>query len=95
MNMTNISKFIRATLLLLFKLKYETFNNRFSKIIKLVYDLILEDHFKLTINEDINNYTLNEKLIEEPIKKYEKIKLYGYTLFILCNKYLYLCIWSS
>lgn len=70
MNMTNISKFIRATLLLLFKLKYETFNNRFSKIIKLVYDLILEDHFKLTIDEDINNYTLNEKLIEEPIKKY-------------------------
>lgn len=68
MNMTNISKFIRSTLLLLFKLKYETFNNRFSKIIKLVYDLILEDHFKLTIDEDI--YTLNEKLIEEPIKKY-------------------------
>ena len=51
-------------------IKYETFNNRFSKIIKLVYDLILEDHFKLTIDEDINNYTLNEKLIEEPIKKY-------------------------
>lgn len=68
MNMTNISKFIRSTLLLLFKLKYETFNNRFSKIIQLVYDLILEDHFKLTIDEDI--YTLNEKLIEEPIKKY-------------------------
>ena len=68
MNMTNISKFIRSTLLLLFKLKFETFNNRFSKIIKLVYDLILEDHFKLTIDEDI--YTLNEKLIEEPIKKY-------------------------
>ena len=68
MNMTNISKFIRSTLLLLFKLKYETFNNRFSKIIKLVYDLILEDHFKLTIDEDI--YTLNEKLIEEHIKKY-------------------------
>ena len=86
--MTYFSKFIRSTILLLFKLKYENFTD-FKTIVKLVYDLLFSDQSSIKIDEKLKSYILKEKLIEDPINKYffhgiTKIENYMLSLYLYC-----------
>jgi len=69
MNMKYLEKFIRSSILLLYKLKYKDFTD-FKVMIKLVYDLIFSDQSSFSIDENIKNYIVKEKLKNDPIKKY-------------------------
>jgi MoxR-like ATPase len=88
MNMTLLDKYIRSTILLLDKLKYETFTD-IKTIAKLVYDLLFSDQISIVIDEKIKNYILNEILINDPINKYfykgiMKIENYMLSLYLYC-----------
>lgn len=89
MNMTHLEKFIRSSILLLYKLKYEDFTD-FKVMIKLVYDLIFSDQSSFSIDENIKNYIVKEKLKNDPIKKYhfrdiKKIENYMASLYLYCT----------
>ena len=88
MNMTLLDKYIRSTILLLYKLKYETFTD-IKTIAKLVYDLLFSDQNSVVIDEKIKNYILSEILINDPINKYfykgiKKIENYMLSLYLYC-----------
>lgn len=85
MNMTFFYKFIRSTILLLFKIKYEDLGIGLKVIVKLVYDLLFCEHSSFEINEKIKENNLLEKLKEVPNQKYffkesETIKNYMISL---------------
>ena len=88
MNMVHLEKFIRSTVFLLYKLKYEDFTC-FKEIIKLVYGLLFSIQSSVIIDENIKNYIIKEKLKDDPIKKYhfrdiEKIENYMVSLYLYC-----------
>ena len=89
MNMNHLEKFIRSTILLLYKLKYEDFTD-FKVIIKLVYDLLFSEQSSLIIEDKIKNYIVKEKLKDDPNKKYhflniKKIENYMVSLYLYCT----------
>ena len=88
MNMTLLDKYIRSTILLLYKLKYETFTD-IKTMAKLVFDLLFSEQNSIIIDEKIKNYVLNEILINDPINKYfykgiKKIENYMLSLYLYC-----------
>ena len=89
MSMTCVTKFIRSTILLLFKINYEEFTNDFRIIVKLVYDLLFSDLSSIIIDKNIKDYILKKILIEDPINKYffhniPKIENYMISLYLYC-----------
>ena len=97
MNMAFLCKFIRSTILLLFKIKYEDLEVDLKEIVKLVYNLLFSEYSSLEINEKIKENILNEKLKEDPNQQYffnesETIKNYMISLYLYClmNIYTYM-----
>ena len=89
MNMAFLCKFIRSTILLLFKIKYEDLEIDLKEIVKLVYNLLFSEYSSLEINEKIKENILNEKLKEDPNQQYffnesETIKNYMISLYLYC-----------
>ena len=69
MNMSNLEKFIRSTILMIYKLSIS--NEVDNKIIiKLVYDLLFSEKPLVTIDDKFKRYILTEKLNHDPLNQY-------------------------
>ena len=64
----HILKFIRSTIFLIFKIKYEDLKIDLKVIVKLVYDLLFSENSTFEINDKIKENIL-EKLDEDPDQK--------------------------
>lgn len=64
----HILKFIRSTIFLIFKIKYEDLKIDLKLIVKLVYDLLFSENSTFEINDKIKENIL-EKLDEDPDQK--------------------------
>ena len=88
MNMTHFEKFIRSTILIIYKLNIS--NEVDNKImVKLVYDLLFSEQSSVIVDEKIKNYILSEKLNSDPLNKYffigiPKIENYMISLYLYC-----------
>ena len=88
MNMTYFEKFIRSTILIIYKLNIS--NEVDNKImVKLVYDLLFSEQSSVVVDEKIKKYILCEKLNSDPLNKYffigiPKIENYMISLYLYC-----------
>ena len=69
MNIETLSKFIRASIMIIYKLNIIKLFNK-DNIIKLVYDLMFSNQHNILIDEQIKKYILNQKLISDPLNNY-------------------------
>ena len=89
MNMIYLEKFIRSTILIIYKFKNNNNDLDIKVIVKLVYDLLFSDQTSVTIDDKIKNYILREKLVKDPLNKYffygiTKIENYMISLYLYC-----------
>ena len=88
MNMVHLDKFIRSTVLIIFKLNIPD-DIEIKLLVKLVYDLLFSEQSPVIIDDQIKKFILDNKLTEDPEKKYhyksiDKIENYMVSLYLYC-----------
>ena len=89
MNMIYLDKFVRSTILIIFKLNIPK-EIEIKSLVKLVYDLLFSEQSSFIIDDKIKKFILEKKFIEDPENKYHfiginKIENYMVSLYLYCT----------